>query len=289
MRISRRVLVAWLAAAIVAYGQGNTFEKIRYNGGTLQTDVNPKDWENRLTVSPDEIVLELKDGQKLRIDPKRVHGLSYGQEAHRRVGTMVALGILLAAPLALPLALFGLFHNTRLHFVGIEFTTEEGKTSGLLLQAHKDNYRAVLMALRGATGAPIAAAQEDRKYVPTGVETVRAESKEKRASEPETGSVTPSPADESKHTAPPVVQQTTQPEPRGAEYELSTIAVKSTPDAAEINVDGKYVGSTPSTVRLTPGEHVLSIEKSGFKTWQRTMTVNPGGIVTIDATLEKNP
>jgi len=281
--------VIWLSFAVLGYAQGNTFDKIRYNGGTLQTEVDPKDWANHLSVTPDEILLELKDGQKLRIDPKRVHGLSYGQEAHRRVGTMVAVGILLAAPLALPLALFGLFHNTRLHFVGIEFTTEEGKTSGLLLEAHKDNYRAVLMALRGASGAPIAVAQEDRKYVPTGVETVRAESTEKGASEAETGSVTPSPADESKHTTPPVVQQTTQPEPRGAEYELSTIVVKSTPDAAEINVDGKYVGSTPSTVRLTPGEHVLSIEKSGFKTWQRTMTVNPGGIVTIDATLEKNP
>jgi hypothetical protein len=31
------------------------------------------------------------------------------------------------------------------------------------------------------------------------------------------------------------------------------------------------------------------VEKSGFKTWQRTMTVSPGGIVTVSATLEANP
>jgi len=69
--------------------------------------------------------------------------------------------------------------------------------------------------------------------------------------------------------------------------DLSTVVVKSSPDGADITVDGKYVGSTPSTVRLAPGDHTISIEKSSFKAWQRTMTVSPGGIVTIDATLEK--
>lgn len=34
------------------------------------------------------------------------------------------------------------------------------------------------MALRGATGAPIAVAEEDRKYVPTGVEVVKSDEKE---------------------------------------------------------------------------------------------------------------
>src|SRR4029079_10227290 len=106
--------------------------------------------------------------------PKRVVGLSYGQEAHRRVGTMIALGILFA-----PLALFGLFHKTRLHYVGIEFTTEDDKKAGLLLQAHKDNYRAVLVALRGATGAPISVAADDRKYVPANVDIIVADEKEK--------------------------------------------------------------------------------------------------------------
>lgn len=68
---------------------------------------------------------------------------------------------------------------------------------------------------------------------------------------------------------------------------LSTIVVKSAPEGAEISIDGKFVGSTPSTVRLTPGEHSISIGKSGFKSWQRTMTVNTSGSITVDATLEK--
>jgi hypothetical protein len=40
-------------------------------------------------------------------------------------------------------------------------------------------------------------------------------------------------------------------------------------------------------MRLTAGDHTILIEKSGFKAWQRTMSVSPGGIATIDAALEK--
>jgi hypothetical protein len=69
--------------------------------------------------------------------------------------------------------------------------------------------------------------------------------------------------------------------------DLTTAVVKSDPPGADVTIDGKYMGSTPSTVRLAPGDHAILVEKAGFKAWQRTMTVNPGGIVTIDATLEK--
>jgi hypothetical protein len=69
--------------------------------------------------------------------------------------------------------------------------------------------------------------------------------------------------------------------------ELSTLLVKSTPDGAEITIDGKYVGSTPSTLTLAPGEHSIKVEKPGFKLWERPMTVGAGGTLTVDATLEK--
>ncbi|MGB8985975.1 MAG: PEGA domain-containing protein, partial [Candidatus Sulfotelmatobacter sp.] len=68
---------------------------------------------------------------------------------------------------------------------------------------------------------------------------------------------------------------------------LASINVKSTPPGCDINVDGKYMGSTPSTVQLTPGDHVVSIEKENLTPWQRTMTVTAGGSSTIDATLVK--
>jgi hypothetical protein len=72
-----------------------------------------------------------------------------------------------------------------------------------------------------------------------------------------------------------------------AQPEPSTVVVKSTPEGADITVDGKYVGSSPSTVRLSAGDHTVLIEKAGFKPWQRAMTASAGGNVTIDATLDK--
>jgi hypothetical protein len=66
----------------------------------------------------------------------------------------------------------------------------------------------------------------------------------------------------------------------------ASVMVKSTPPG-DINVDGKYMGSTPSTIQLAPGEHEVSIEKDELRPWQRTMTVTAGGSSTIDATLVK--
>lgn len=77
---------------------------------------------------------------------------------------------------------------------------------------------------------------------------------------------------------------TAQPPPAAAE--LASVVIKSTPDGADITVDGKYVGNAPSTLRLSPGDHNILIEKSAYKSWQRTVSLSPGGIITIDATLE---
>jgi len=69
--------------------------------------------------------------------------------------------------------------------------------------------------------------------------------------------------------------------------EVSTIELKSNPDGAEISIDGKYVGNAPTTLHLSPGDHVLKFEKSGFKPWERTLTITPGETTTIPVTLEK--
>ena len=73
----------------------------------------------------------------------------------------------------------------------------------------------------------------------------------------------------------------------GAVPALSTVDVKSAPDGAEITVDEKFMGSTPSSLRLTAGDHKIRLEKSGFKNWERTMTVAAGTTATVNATLEK--
>ncbi|MBL8190286.1 MAG: PEGA domain-containing protein [Acidobacteria bacterium] len=72
-----------------------------------------------------------------------------------------------------------------------------------------------------------------------------------------------------------------------ADADTVGVIIKSTPDGAEITIDEKFVGNTPSTLRLKPGDHVISISKSGFILWKRTVTLSLGSSITVDATLEK--
>jgi len=170
MKFAKPILAVLLSGVMASAGtvQGNIFTKVRYNGGSIPSKVSPKDWNNKLTVSPDMIVLELKGEKKgfdkFEIPPKSVTSLSYGQEAHRRVGTMIALAVLVA-----PIALFGLLHKTRLHYIGIQYTTPDGKNGGILLQGDKDNYRAMLVALQGVANVPVSVSEKEREYVPVGL------------------------------------------------------------------------------------------------------------------------
>jgi len=63
------------------------------------------------------------------------------------------------------------------------------------------------------------------------------------------------------------------------------LEVSSTPDGADIEIDGNFVGNTPSTMGVAAGPHQVSVKKAGFKPWERKITVSTGH-VKIDATLE---
>jgi hypothetical protein len=82
-------------------------------------------------------------------------------------------------------------------------------------------------------------------------------------------------------------ETTSAPAASSAGAMVSTIELKSNPDGAEISIDGKYVGNTPTTLHLSVGDHVIKFEKPGFKPWERTLTITPGETTTIPATLEK--
>ncbi|HUI57732.1 MAG TPA: hypothetical protein VLY04_22295 [Bryobacteraceae bacterium] len=144
------VLVLALAGAPELAAGGNSWNKLRYSGGTVEANVNPFDWNTTLTVTPDAIVLVFGHGRPLRIAPAHVTALSYGQEAHRRVAEVVALSIIVS-----PLALFGLLHKSKVHFIGIEFRTDDDKPGAVLLEADKNNYQAILQVLRAVTGKPV--------------------------------------------------------------------------------------------------------------------------------------
>jgi len=146
----RRILAFLVAITVAAADSGNSWNKIRYSGGTVEAKVNPFDWNTTLTVTGDSIFLQFGPRQSLRLTPTQITALSYGQEAHRRVADMVALSVV-----ATPLALFGILHKSKVHFIGIEYKTEDGKPGAVLLEADKNNYRDILRVLSSVTGKPV--------------------------------------------------------------------------------------------------------------------------------------
>src|SRR5258707_3502406 len=56
------------------------------------------------------------------------------------------------------------------------------------------------------------------------------------------------------------------------------IDVASTPPGADIEIDGKFVGNTPSSVNVSPGDHEVAVKKNGFAVWDRRVTVSSGHI-----------
>jgi hypothetical protein len=266
----RRALAFVLCATLFAYADGNTFDRVRYNGGTVATKVSAEDWHNTLVVTPDVVTLSLKDGQKVDIPSKSITSLSYGQEAHRRVGTMIALAVLVA-----PIALFGLFHKTRLHFIGVQYTMPDKKSGGILLQGDKDNYRAILVALQSVSGVPVSVAEKEREFIPVGVTTnitAGSEAPEKAAAAPAAA-----PAESAPH---PEVVQASATVP-------GTVQVTSNPDGADIYCDDAFIGNAPTTLKLAPGKHTIRIASTGHKAWSREVTVQSGSEAHLNAVLDK--
>jgi len=65
------------------------------------------------------------------------------------------------------------------------------------------------------------------------------------------------------------------------------VQLESTPPGADIQLDGSFVGNTPSDVQVADGEHSIVVKKSGFKDWERKLRVNAGSTIHLNAELEK--
>jgi hypothetical protein len=144
---------------------------------------------------------------------------------------MIALAVLVA-----PVALFGLFHKTRLHFIGVDYVDAQGKRCGILLQGDKDNYRAVLQALASATGQPVAVAEKERGSVPTQVRTT-------------------------------VVKDNAPQQAAPAQERPGSLVVESTPPSAEVYLDASFVGNTPASLKIPAGKHTIKVALTGYKEW----------------------
>jgi hypothetical protein len=148
-RIAALTTIAALLCAQTLPAQGNSWNRLRYTGGTVPAKVDPYDWNSAITISADAIELSLGRRHRVKIAPSDVTALSYGQEAHRRIAEIVAISVVI------PFALFGLLHKSKQHFIGIEYKTPDGKTGAVLLEADKGVYRPLIHTLKAVTGKPV--------------------------------------------------------------------------------------------------------------------------------------
>ena len=64
-----------------------------------------------------------------------------------------------------------------------------------------------------------------------------------------------------------------------------SIDITSTPPSADVELDGNFVGNTPSTIGVSPGDHTVGLKKNGYKLWERKIKVSSGK-VNLSAELE---
>lgn len=77
------------------------------------------------------------------------------------------------------------------------------------------------------------------------------------------------------HSAvPPDTKLTPSPTPPGPPQ--AALDLLSNPLGADIYLDDKYIGKTPSSVTVAPGEHILIMRKPDYGTWSRKLQVVAG-------------
>jgi hypothetical protein len=91
-----------------------------------------------------------------------------------------------------------------------------------------------------------------------------------------------------KASAPAPSQPAPAPPPPSVSQSTGKIVVSSSPDGADIEIDGSFVGNTPSDVQVADGDHTVTVKKAGFKGWERKLKVSAGSNVHLNAELEQS-
>jgi hypothetical protein len=73
----------------------------------------------------------------------------------------------------------------------------------------------------------------------------------------------------------------------GANSSAAKLQVDSNPSGADIEVDGSFVGNTPSEVQVAEGDHIVAVKKAGFNNWERKMKFSNGSKLHLAAELER--
>lgn len=63
-----------------------------------------------------------------------------------------------------------------------------------------------------------------------------------------------------------------------ASAETASLTVDASVPNCDIEIDGNFVGNTPSTLTVAPGKHEIAVKKTGYAPWTRSMMVGAGSV-----------
>lgn len=87
----------------------------------------------------------------------------------------------------------------------------------------------------------------------------------------------------------PVSEAIARADERESNPATGSVTIASDPPGAEIYIDGKFVGQTPSTIQLSGGTHRIEVKSPGKRDWQRDLEVLKGSQLSLRPTLELSP
>src|SRR6185437_9978847 len=76
--------------------------------------------------------------------------------------------------------------------------------------------------------------------------------------------------------------------PVSAPADKANLMIEASVPGADIEVDGEFMGNTPSTISIVPGKHAITVKKKGYADWSRTMNVS-GSAVRLNAEMDLKP
>jgi len=85
----------------------------------------------------------------------------------------------------------------------------------------------------------------------------------------------------------PTAQGASRADAAESHADAAMVAVSSNPENADVLVDNTFVGNTPSTIRLQPGQHTIRVSLSGFREWSKDVSVFSGSDLKLVALLQK--
>jgi hypothetical protein len=155
----RACVASILIFGLAMHGRAEDFAlyRAKYAGGSIP--VLRTGNEVDLQLEADAVLVRKSGAKGTRISAANITEISYGQEAHRRIGTAVGLAIV-----SFGIGALTAFSKSKQHFIGITWADGD-KRGGIVVQASKHDFRGLLAALEGMSGKKAVNA-DDQNRVP---------------------------------------------------------------------------------------------------------------------------